>query len=99
MNLKQALGIIDSAEIFSLSVVKFNHRKKTGGQISFYSQVVASNPKQEREKSSPSVKGTQNHYDNGTRNLYKCIDGVPSSAFVKIHFVHVLEVNGERVML
>lgn len=99
MNLKRALEIIDSGEIFSLKVVKFNKTKNTGGERRFYSQLVSTKPKHERVGNVPKENGTQNHYDNSTRNLYKCIDGEPTSAFVKIHMVHILEVNGERVML
>jgi hypothetical protein len=103
MNLKQALDIIDSGEVFSLSVVKYDHKRKEGGQKRFYSQVCAVNPKKNWEKTENKPRtnraGIQNHYDNATRNLYKCIDGIATASITKVHIVHILEVNAERVML
>jgi hypothetical protein len=99
MNLKQALDIIDSGLVFSLKVVKYDHRRKSGGELRFYSQLCATNPKKNWEKNVEKAAAKSNHYDNGTRNCYKCIEGVDTSAIVKIHFVHILEVNGESVML
>lgn len=99
MNLKQALEIIDSGEVFSLKVVSYDKKRKTSGELKFYSQLCTSVPKQDRTKMVNTESKAQNHYENSTRNCYRCIEGEPTSAFVKIHIYLMLEVNGERVML
>lgn len=98
MDLATALKVIDSGEVFSCKVVSFDARRKTGGEIKEYAELVGSRKIAERVKN-PLPTKAQNHFDNGTRNVLICTDGEPTAINRKIHIFFLLEVNGETVKL
>jgi hypothetical protein len=100
MDLAAALKIIDLGEVFSCKVVSYDAERKTGGQIKDYSELVISRKKAERDNTPlESTSKVQNHYEHFTRNTLKCVDGITTSIYCKIHILFLLEVNGETVKL
>lgn len=99
MNLKEALDIIDSGEVFSLRIVSFDKARKKGGKIKFYSELKNSTPKGERTNAPKLQTKFKNHYENSTRTCFQCIDKVETASMVTIHIYLILEVNGEKLML
>lgn len=99
MNLKEALNIIDSGEVFSLRIVSFDKARKKGGKIKFYSELRNSTPKGERINPPTLQMKHKNHYENATRTCFQCIDKVATASLVTIHIYLILEVNGEKLML
>lgn len=101
MNLKQALQIIDSGQVFSLRVVSFDKARKKGGKIRFYSELKTTHPKEGTIKTPFSNLNSKakNHFDNSTRTCFQCISNVETSSIVTIHIFLILQINSERVML
>ena len=99
MNLSEALKVTESGEIFSCKVVAFDHKRKTGGHIKFYPELVHSKSTDFIIPSTKSETKAQNHFENATRNFLKCANGQPTSVVRKIHIILMLEVNGQKVML
>jgi len=100
MKLAEALKIIESGKPFSCKVVTFDKKRGTGGKIREFAEVVYSQPeKSEQVPSSVAKPKAANHYDNFTRNVLICMNGIPSSVIRKLHLSLLLEVNGKKVML
>lgn len=100
VTIKDALNIIDTGKKVSLKYVSFDKKRKTGGKIKFFPELVVTNP---RENLVPSNKKQStvpsNNVQNHTRNFYTCIDGRQTSNIRRVHVFLILEIDGKTVMV
>lgn len=88
MDLKTALEIIDSGQVFSCTVVTYDKNRKKGGQKRFFSQLKISKStiqSTSKVKLKSSNKGVKNHFENATRTCVVLESGMQTSVLVSIH--------------
>lgn len=100
ITLDEVLKIFNSGEIFSIRFVKFDAKRKTGGQIREFRHVVGSIHTTKKEQTSGAIqKKKQNHFDNMTRNVHLVLDGYPVEAVKSIHLNLILAINDKKMIL
>lgn len=99
MRFEEALKIIESGQVFTMSYVQFDKRRKTGGKLRQIEAISTKSSQTESTLITEKTAGSQNHYKNFTRNFYQCIEGEPTASVKKVHCLLIVEVNGCKVML
>lgn len=103
LSLKEAIAIMESGQPFAVRFVSYDKKRKKGGQIRFFSELVTTrnssiyHPAQSK-RNTPKSKA-QNHSEHMTRNFYQCISGRPTSVVKSLHLYGLLEINGTKVAL
>lgn len=101
IRLVEALEQMETAqESFTLSFVKVDRRRKTGGQLVEWTKCRLSSPRRHRVQpaATPAASdgGRQHrHYANGTRNIVQGNSTQPR----KIHIWLLLSLNGKKIVL
>ena len=103
LSIQEALKIMESGKPFAVRVVSYDRKRKSGGAIKFYSELVTTKTASEfhpkLEKQNTPASKAQNHHENFTRNFFQCINGVPTSCIKSLHIYGVLEVNSIKLAL
>lgn len=100
LSLQKAIEIMENGKPFSLRVVSFDKKRKTGGHIKFYSELIKIKGEGAHNPASDSVSSRNpNNQQNMTRNYYHAINGRETSTVVRVHLYGILEVNNIKVAL
>lgn len=113
ITLKEALAHMDSGKPFSLKVVAFDKKRRSGGQILEYPEAVllqssnaeeqgkrgATRLEQLRQQAYEQASRKPNHGTHFTRNIQLLQDGHPIAIVKKIHPALLLEFNGQEVFI
>lgn len=100
ITLDEVTKIMASGETFSVRFVKFDAKRKIGGQIREFKSVVGSlNSSKQLNPTGVPSKRAQNHFDNMTRNVFIVLGGYATETAKKIHLNLILEVNGRKLIL
>lgn len=109
ITIKDMLKEMESGRVFSLSVVSYDHKRGTGGELINYpeavlltnkaSQKTATRPPTRKEKLEIAIKKNPRHSHWYTRNIRICSNGVPTSIIKKIHPALVTLFNGEKIIV
>jgi hypothetical protein len=100
LSLQQAISIMENGKPFSLRVVSFDKKRKTGGKVKFYDELIKVTPDHlPAAVASNSTPRTPNHHTNMTRNYAHAINGRDTAIIVRIHLYGILEVNNIKVAL
>ena len=107
-DLKTILHIMASGELFSCKVVKYDRKRKTGGQIL---EIVSAKLVSAEKKESPATRAATpmeqlqqkrskkpHHFRWFTRNIRLYTAGLPTSQILKIHPPLIIEFNGNQVV-
>ncbi len=93
------MKLIESGEILDLKYVKFDRKRKTGGEVKSIRAVITKTKELRDSTKVDGIIATQNHYAHFTRNMYQCMGDEITSSIRKIHCLLLMEVNGMKVML
>lgn len=100
------LDAMDSGAPFSVEYVKFDYRRKRGGQIQFYPSCIILKNEKKNTATKPADfvdrgRNTRNphHYEHSTRSFSVVINGTVTSTIKKLHIYLVLSFNGKKLIL
>ena len=109
IKLNQVLKIMQAGEIFSMSFVTLDVKRKTGGKIRQIDEarIIQKQPKlrsdfkpsEDTGKYEPRLKKNPNHWTNCTRSFKIIVDGIESSSIRKVHIFLITKFNGKTVYL
>ena len=112
-DLKTILHIMASGELFSCKVVKYDRKRKTGGQILeiVSAKLVSAEKKEKQQAATPATRAATpmeqlqqkrskkpHHFRWFTRNIRLYTAGLPTSQILKIHPPLIIEFNGNQVV-
>jgi hypothetical protein len=102
ISLRDATRAIDAGEVFTCTVVKYDRKRKTGGEIvELTAQLAATaydRPHTKYESNKLEVARAQNHHDNYTRNVCIVVEGTTTGMIRKMHPPLMLTFNDKIVM-
>lgn len=106
ISIKDALAFMDTGQIFSCKVVKYNMQKQEGGDVFDVDEAILLKAPQKKTSRTMTAaektelkKRTPNHRKWFTRNIVLCQNGHPMELFKrKIHPPLMIEFNGKTVV-
>jgi len=112
ITMSEMLKAMNTGLPFSFSFVSFDKKRKTGGEIKRYKEVVLNadttnketTPAKVKTESQPlknrvGVSRNPHHFENSTRTFRICVNGCKTATVKKFHIFLVLEFNGKKLML
>lgn len=107
ISIKEILKYMESGKVFSMKVIAYDRKRKTGGQIKEYPEAILTQaPKPDRSLTKVEqqkleldrLRKNPHHREHYTRNITICQEGQPTSIIHTIHPPLIIEFNGDIVV-
>ena len=102
IGISEVIKRIDAGEMFSISYVTYDSKRKIGGHLKEYPEAQITFTKEEKKRFAKSNRKSSKptaHYKNATRNIKTFVDGTEVAGNKRLHLYLITKFNGKTVVL